>query len=52
MIERIAQNGYFTTEDLEIYKEVGKFMSPEKSRHDARSFDERIIPSFLINIFE
>lgn len=52
MIERIAQNGYFTTEDLDIYKEVGKFMSPEKSRHDARSFDERIIPSFLINIFE
>ena len=49
MINRVAENGYFTPEDLEIYYKVGKFMSSEKSR-DERVFDESIPPYFLLYI--
>jgi hypothetical protein len=49
MINRVAENGYFSSQDLEIYYKVGKFMSSEKSR-DERVFDESIPPSFLLYI--
>lgn len=51
MIERVAQNKHFTSEDLEIYKEVGKFISLEKSKHDSREFNEDISPSFIMDTF-
>ncbi len=49
MIVRVAENGYFTSQDLEIYNKVGKFMSPEKSQNP-KAFDESIPPSFLLYI--
>lgn len=49
MINRVAENGYFTPEDLEIYYKVGKFMSSEKSQ-DKSPFTESIPPSFLLYI--
>ena len=49
MINRVAENGYFTSEDLEIYYKVGKFMSSEKSK-DKSPFNESIPPSFLLYI--
>ena len=44
-----SDNGYFTSQDLEIYNKVGKFMSPEKSQNP-KAFDESIPPSFLLYI--
>lgn len=49
MINHVAENGYFSSQDLEIYYKVGKFMSSEKSR-DERVFDESIPPYFLLYI--
>lgn len=51
MIERVAENGYFTEEDLEIYKKIGKFVPKEKSPYDKRNFDETIPPELLLDIF-
>ena len=45
----IKNHGYFTSEDLEIYYKVGKFMSSEKSQ-DKSPFNEFIPPSFLLYI--
>ena len=49
MINRVAENGYFSSQDLKIYYKVGKFMSSEKSQ-DKSPFTESIPPSFLLYI--
>lgn len=47
-IYRVSGSGNFTKNDQEIYNRVGYFLTPEKSNHDSRAFEESISPEVLL----